>query len=119
MYRAAILDVDGTLVDSNNAHASAWVEALAESGRCVDFARVRPLIGMGSDKLLPELTGIDPESPEGRRVIARRREIFQRRYIPRLEPTRGARQLLEWLKDDGKKLVVATSAEAEELHDVL
>src|SRR6188474_880940 len=48
-YQAVLLDVDGTLVDSNAAHAHAWVEALAASGRRVDFLRVRPLVGMGSD----------------------------------------------------------------------
>jgi len=51
-YRAVIFDVDGTLVDSNNAHAWAWIQALAEGGRRVDFGRVRPLIGKGGDKLL-------------------------------------------------------------------
>ena len=65
MYRAVIFDVDGTLVDSNDAHAWAWIQALAEGGRHVDFARVRPLIGKGGDKLLPELAGISIESPEG------------------------------------------------------
>ena len=45
-YRAVLLDVDGTLVDSNDAHAHAWVDALAESGRRVDFLRARPLVGM-------------------------------------------------------------------------
>jgi beta-phosphoglucomutase-like phosphatase (HAD superfamily) len=53
MYRAVIFDIDGTLVDSNDAHAQAWVEALSEHGRHVAFTRVRPLIGMGGDKLLP------------------------------------------------------------------
>ena len=52
MYKAVIFDVDGTLVDSNDAHARAWVDAFAESGRTLPFERVRPLIGMGSDKLL-------------------------------------------------------------------
>ena len=47
-YRAVLLDVDGTLVDSNDAHAHAWVEALAESGRRVAFLRARPLVGMGA-----------------------------------------------------------------------
>ena len=119
MFRAVIFDVDGTLVDSNDAHASAWVQAITESGRRVEFSRVRPLIGMGGDKLLPELTGLSIDSPQGKAIVARRREIFQRNYLPHLKPTRGAQPLLEWLRDDRKKLVVASSAEDEELQQLL
>ncbi|PYQ82009.1 MAG: hydrolase [Acidobacteria bacterium] len=105
MYRAVIFDVDGTLVDSNDAHAWAWIQALAEGGRHVDFARVRPLIGKGGDKLLPELAGI--------------RRIFQREFIPRINATRGAQQLLEWMRDERLTLVVASSAETSEVRDLL
>ena len=117
--RAALLDVDGTLVDSNDAHARAWVEALAERGRRVDLLRVRPLIGMGSDKLLPAVVGVNADSTEGEAIIARRSELFLRDYLPRLEPTRGAQRLLEWLRDDGLRVVVATSANPEELRGLL
>jgi HAD superfamily hydrolase (TIGR01509 family) len=119
MYCAVIFDVDGTLVDSNDAHAQAWVEALAESGRRVEFARVRPLIGMGSDKLLPEVCGLAADSREGQAIATRRGEIFMHRFLPRLEPTRGARELVEWLHDDRLKLYVATSAKDEELQPLL
>jgi HAD superfamily hydrolase (TIGR01509 family) len=117
-YEAVLFDIDGTLVDSNDAHAHAWVEALAAGGRHVDFARVRPLIGMGSDKLLPRL-GVDPESQEGKAVIRRRREIFNRVYLPNLQPTRGAHELVESLFNEGLTLVVATSAERSEVGDLL
>lgn len=119
MYRAVIFDVDGTLVDSNDAHAAAWVRALAEFGRTVEFSRVRPLIGKGGDKVLPELTGISAESPEGKAISARRSEIFLAEFAPALQPTRGARQLLEWLRDDRLKLYVATSAKDDELQPLL
>jgi HAD superfamily hydrolase (TIGR01509 family) len=119
MYRAVIFDVDGTLVDSNDAHASAWVQAIAESGRRAEFARVRPLIGMGGDKLLPQLTGLSIDSSDGKAIARRRGEIFRREFLPRLQPTPGARQLVERLRRDGKKLLVASSAEEDELHDLL
>jgi beta-phosphoglucomutase-like phosphatase (HAD superfamily) len=61
-----ILDVDGTLVDSNDAHATAWITAMAENGFKVPFDKVRPLIGMGGDKVLPETIGIQKESEEGK-----------------------------------------------------
>src|SRR5438132_12194876 len=119
MYQAVLLDIDGTLVDSNDAHARAWVDALAESGRRVDVARVRPLIGIGADKLLPTLIGIDADSPEGRTIARRRGEIFLEQYTPTLQPTRGAHRLLEWFRDEQLMLVVATSAEAAEVHELL
>jgi HAD superfamily hydrolase (TIGR01509 family) len=119
MYQAVIFDVDGTLVDSNDAHAHAWVLAITESGRHVDFSHVRPLIGMGGDKLLPAVTGLSIDSPEGKAIAAKRREIFQRDFLPHLQPTRGAHRLLEWLRDDRIKLVVASSAEEDELQAIL
>ena len=119
MYTAVIFDIDGTLVDSNDAHAEAWVRALAERGHRVEFSRVRPLIGMGSDKLLPKLIGVSAESDEGRALGDRRREIFLKDFVPALQPTRGARELLEWLRDERMTLAVATSAHSEELKDLL
>ncbi len=118
-YQAVVFDVDGTLVDSNDAHARAWVDAFAAGGRRVDFSRVRPLIGMGADKMLPRAAGIHAESPEGQALAVRRREIFQRDYLPHLQPTRGAQRLLEGLRDERLTLVVATSAEPDEVDALL
>ena len=61
-YKAVLLDVDGTLIDSNDAHALAWVEVGKEFGYAIEYEHIRWLIGMGGDKVLPELTGIDAES---------------------------------------------------------
>jgi len=119
MFSAVIFDIDGTLVDSNDAHAEAWVRALAERGSRVEFSRVRPLIGIGSDKLLPALIGISADSEEGRTLADRRREILLNDFVPTLQPTRGARELLEWLHDERKTLAVATSAHSEELKALL
>lgn len=119
MERAALLDVDGTLLDSNDAHARAWVDALGEVGIAVERERVRPLIGMGGDKLMPEVADLDPESEEGKRISARRSEIFRDRYLPKLQALPGARALLERLRADGFRLVVATSAKREELDGLL
>ncbi len=118
-YRTVIFDIDGTLVDSNNAHALAWVKALREHGFVVDFAQVRWLIGMGGDKLLPRLTDLDSESDEGRAIADRRRSIFMSEYLPKLQPTRGARSLVQRLHDEGLTLVVATSADREEVDGLL
>jgi len=117
--RYVLFDVDGTLVDSNDAHARAWVEALAEAGYEVRFERVRTLIGKGGDKVLPELTGLEEESDEGQRISTRRREIFRDAYLPHLAALPGARALVACLKDNGHVLGIATSAKEEELQALL
>jgi HAD superfamily hydrolase (TIGR01509 family) len=114
-----LLDVDGTLLDSNDAHARAWVAALATHGYVVPFEKVRPLIGKGGDKVLPELTGLDPDSPEAERISETRSEIFRERELPALRPTPGARALLEHLDARGFLLAVATSAKKDEVQALL
>lgn len=118
--RAVILDIDGTLVDSNDAHAQAFVDAAEELGLEVpEFREVWRRIGMGGDKLIPEVWGFDKESEEGGKLDRRKGEIFRERFLPTLEPTRGARALLHRLRDDGIKLVVATSADKRDLKGLL
>lgn len=119
MTRGVVFDVDGTLVDSNDAHARAWVDALAESGRAVSFARVRPMIGMGGDKLLPAVAGLSADSADGEDVARRRGAIFRERYLPELEAFDGARDLLAELKASGCRLGVASSAEERDLELLL
>jgi len=114
-----ILDVDGTLVDSNDAHATAWIEAMAENGYKVSFDKVRPLIGMGGDKVLPETLGIQKESEEGKRISQRRKEIFKERFLPGLHAFPGAKELLEQMRKRGLKLTVASSADKDELQPML
>jgi phosphoglycolate phosphatase-like HAD superfamily hydrolase len=117
--RTVLLDIDGTLIDSNDAHARAWVDSLREHGYVIRFEEVRPLIGMGGDKVLPQLTGLDPESGEAERMGATRSELFLDRELPTLRPTRGARALLEHLLAQGHELVVATSAKTDEVRALL
>jgi HAD superfamily hydrolase (TIGR01509 family) len=119
MTRGVIFDVDGTLLDSNDAHAHAWVEALAERGHRVDFDRVRRLIGKGGDKLLPEVAGIPEDSPEGRAVSERRGEIFRTRYLPRLQAFPKVVELVHRLRHDGLHVTVASSASEKDLAALL
>jgi len=114
-----LLDVDGTLLDSNDAHAEAWVRALRDSGRDTAFAHARRLIGMGGDKVLPELTGLEEDSTEGKRIEKRRKEIFQRELLPTLRPFRETRALVERMRADGLTLVVASSSDRETLDGLL
>lgn len=119
MLRGVIFDIDGTLVDSNDAHALAWVDGFAEAGYDVPFDVVRPLIGMGGDKLLPKTIGVKHDSKQGKALSARRSEIFREKYLPGLRALPGSRRLVERIRSDGLKPVVATSAKDEELKGLL
>ena len=114
-----LLDVDGTLLDSNDAHAFAYLEALRAHGIEQSFDPVRRMIGMGSDRILPKLAGVDADSDLGQRIQEKKREVFRERHLPELEPVRGARELLEHLRARRLKLVVASSASGEELQMLL
>jgi HAD superfamily hydrolase (TIGR01509 family) len=119
VLKGVIFDIDGTLVDSNDAHAQSWVDTFAEAGYDVPFEVVRPLIGMGADKLLPKTIGIRHDSEEGKRLTKRRSEIFREKYLPHLRPLPGARDLLLRVRENGLKAIVATSAKDEELKGLL
>jgi HAD superfamily hydrolase (TIGR01509 family) len=117
--RCVLLDIDGTLVDSNDAHAQAWVDTFAEFGMEVGFRRVRPLIGMGGDRLLSEAAGVERSSELGERLSAYRTDLFLKKYLPTLHPFPGIRPLLRQMKAEGLELVVATSANRAEAEGLL
>lgn len=114
-----LLDIDGTLLDSNDAHARSWVEIFQRHGFAIPFERVRPLIGEGGDKLLPQLTGVDAESTRGKALADERRALFLEKYLPSLRPTPGARKLVEALNARGVRVVIATSSNEKELRPLL
>ena len=117
--KAVLLDVDGTLLDSVDAHAAAWVEALREDGIEVAFETVRPLVGMGGDKLLPAVSGIASDSDRGRRISERRGDTFRSKYLPELRPFPMVRPLLQALRQRELRLIVATSASVKDLGGLL
>jgi HAD superfamily hydrolase (TIGR01509 family) len=117
-FDSVLFDLDGTLIDSNAAHATSWLRALREHGIETDIMRVRPLIGMGGDKLLPAIAGIEEGSPRGRAVAARKKELFNEQ-LPWLRPTPGARALLEFLRDRDVETLIATSADEKEMQALL
>lgn len=114
-----ILDVDGTLIDSNDAHAHSWVEAMAAYGYHVAFEKVRPLIGMGGDKVLPETIHVGKDSEQGKAISQKREEIFKARYQPHLQAFPGARELIEEIRKRGLKVAIASSAQPDELQSFL
>jgi len=116
---AVIFDVDGTLVDSNDAQARSWVDALKEFGYSVPYEKVRPLIGMGGDKVLPETIGVQKDSEKGKQISKRRSEIFKEKYLPNVKPFPDAQKLLDRMRERGLKLAIATSAQPDELRPLL
>ena len=116
---AVIFDVDGTLVDSNDAQARSWVDALKELGYSVPYEKVRPLIGMGGDKVLPETIGVQKDSEKGKQISKRRSEIFKEKYLPNVRPFPDAQKLLDRMREQGLKLAIATSAQPDELRPLL
>jgi len=114
--QGVILDVDGTLVLSNDANAQAWVEAFAKFGYEVPFERVRPLIGMGGDQLIPQMVPrLTKDEGDGKAISEQRKELIINNYGPKLLPANGARQLILHMQQAGLRLMIASSATSQEL----
>ncbi|BAY87208.1 HAD family hydrolase [Calothrix parasitica NIES-267] len=119
-FKGVILDVDGTLVLSNDAHANAWVEAFAKFGYEVKFEEVRPLMGMGGDYIIPKFApGLSDEEGKGKEISSYRKEIVLDKYIPNVSPANGAREMVMKLQEAGKRIIIATSASDKELSALL
>jgi len=112
MTNTLLLDIDGTLVDSNDAHARAWVTAFSRNGFQVSFEQVRPLIGMGSDQLVPTLTDVHEDDPRFQALSDSWQEAFETE-LPAVQAFSGTRELVQAALGAGWKVVVATSGEAE------
>ncbi len=118
MPPAAILDVDGTLVDTNYQHVIAWSRALRGHGVIRPLWRIHRHIGMGGDNLVRAVAGDEVETKLGDDVRAAEKKNYAD-LIDEVEPMEGARDLLEFLKERGHKIVLASSAKQEELDHYL
>ncbi|BAZ08440.1 HAD family hydrolase [Calothrix sp. NIES-4071] len=118
--QGVIFDIDGTLVISNDAHAQGWVEAFAAFGYEVKFEQVRPLIGMGGDQIVPKFApGLSGQEGKGKEIADRRKELILNKFGKNLAPAPGARELLLKIRDEGLRMIIATSASSEELEVLL
>jgi HAD superfamily hydrolase (TIGR01509 family) len=106
----AVLDVDGTLIDSNYQHALAWYRALRAVGETYPVWRLHRLIGMGGDQLVSALGGDDLERRVGDEARERQGEEVDR-LLEEMAPLPGARDLLVAIKDRGHRLVLASSGQ--------
>ena len=110
-----IFDVDGTLVDTVDLHASAWVEALRHFGFEVAFDDMRAQIGKGGDQILHGL--LPPEALERRKeeIEAFRADLFKREYLPKARAFPGVRRLFEHIRAAGQRAVLASSGKEDEV----
>ena len=114
----AILDIDGTLVDTNYQHALAWYRAFRKHDVVLPIWRIHRHIGMGGDQLVPSLTDDDFEQQHGEAVREDEKQLYME-LIGEVEPMRDARKLIEELKARGHKALLASSAKDDEVDHYL
>jgi HAD superfamily hydrolase (TIGR01509 family) len=115
---AAILDIDGTLVDTNYQHAIAWYRAFRQHGKKLPVWRIHRHIGMGGDQLVAALAGEEWDEEHGDDVRTAEKALYLA-LIEEVEPLEGARGLMEDLKERGHTVVLASSAKANEVDHYL
>lgn len=118
MPQVAILDVDGTLVDTNYHHALAWYRAFTQHDVVIPVWRIHRAIGMGGDHLVAELAGDEVEEEKGDDIRTAEKALYMS-LIPEVRPLADARRLIEVLKDAGHRVVLASSAKADEIEHYL
>jgi phosphoglycolate phosphatase-like HAD superfamily hydrolase len=109
-----IFDVDGTLVDTNYQHTLAWYRAFRNHGVVIPIWRIHRAIGIGSDRIVELLAGEKVEQQLGEALRDAQGPLYQD-MIDEVEPTEGARELLRDLKEAGHAVILASSAEEEEI----
>ncbi|TMM06949.1 MAG: HAD family phosphatase, partial [Actinobacteria bacterium] len=105
----AILDIDGTLVDTNYQHAIAWYRAFRHHGIVLPVWRIHRHIGMGGDQLIAALTDERTEREQGEEIRSTESELY-RELIDEVETMHASRELIEELKRRGHVVILASSA---------
>ena len=118
MPPAAILDIDGTLVDTNYQHALAWYRAFHRHGELLPVWRIHRHIGMGGDHLVEALCGEKVEEQKGDDIRADEKELYME-LIGEVQPFSCARELIVDLKEAGHSVVLASSAKSDEVDHYL
>jgi len=114
----AILDIDGTLVDTNYQHALAWYRAFKRNGIVLPLWRIHRHIGMGGDQVVAALAGDEVEKGKGDEIREVEKEVYSK-LIEEVEPFEGSRELIETLKERGHTVVLASSAKEDEVDHYL
>ena len=119
MPKAAIFDLDGTLLDSVDLHALAWHEALVKFGHDVSFEQARSQIGKGGDKLVPVFLSEDEQRDHGEAMESWRSDRFKSAYLPLIRPFSAVPDLLRRVRDADVRIAIGSSAKKGELDKYL
>jgi HAD superfamily hydrolase (TIGR01509 family) len=119
LTKAAIFDVDGTLLDSVDLHALSWHEAMVKFGHDVSFEQARGQIGKGGDKLVPHFLSEEAQRDHGKEMEEWRSNHFKSQYLSMVRPFSAVPDLLRRVKDAGVRIAVASSAKKDELSKYL
>jgi HAD superfamily hydrolase (TIGR01509 family) len=114
----AILDIDGTLVDTNYHHAIAWFRAFRQHGIVLPIWRIHRHIGMGGDQLVAALTDEQTDEEKGDDIRTAEKALYLA-FIDEVETMDGSRELIERVKDGGHTVILASSAKQDELDHYL
>src|SRR5579871_3222985 len=117
--KAAIFDLDGTLLDSVDLHALAWHEAMTRFGHDVSFEQARRQIGKGGDKLISEFLSQDAQRDHGKELEEWRGKRFKSEYLPLVRPFSAVPDLLRLVRDAGLRVAIGSSAKKDELDKYL
>ena len=118
MTLAALLDVDGTLVDTNYQHVVAWHRAFRQHGQIIPAWRIHRHVGMGGDHLVEKLCGKEVEDELGDDIRSAEKALYLT-FIEEVEPMEGARELIDDLKERGHKVILCSSAKDNEVDHYL
>jgi len=117
MIEAVIFDVDGTLIDSVDQHARAWLWVFARHGHDFPLEEIRRQIGKGGDQLMPAFLPEEEVDRIGETLESERKDFFRDEYLPHLRAFSEVRELFQRIKADGRRIVLASSAKEDELEE--